>query len=193
MPGIFCTRSPLDAWCSIPAVDASPLARRSLLQPCKLIRDHLMLSLQFRKCVAELLLFPPANAQPRQRSRTSPVSSPAANIIRHRQGNRRRWRREKLGGQGVEPPRQPVGGEASDRGGRALCPARAASCHKGYEDIVIQDLNLSPQVSDALSARALGRPQGESIIADLDPEIIGGYGCNLLACAGAAFLRASRL
>jgi hypothetical protein len=59
VPGIFCTRSLLDAWCSIPAVNASPLARRSLLQPCTLILDRLMLSLQFRKCVTELLIFRP--------------------------------------------------------------------------------------------------------------------------------------
>jgi hypothetical protein len=54
----------------------------------------------------------------------------------------------------------------------------AGSRHKGYEEIVVQDLNLSPQVTRYRRERWM-TPEGETIIAALDPGIVGGYGPNL--------------
>lgn len=52
------------------------------------------------------------------------------------------------------------------------------SRHKGYEEIVVQDLSLSPQVTRYRRER-WETPEGETIIAELDPGIVGGYGPNL--------------
>jgi Transposase IS66 family len=54
----------------------------------------------------------------------------------------------------------------------------AGSRHKGYEEIVVQDLALHPKVTRYRRER-WETPNGETIVAELDPGIVGGYGPNL--------------
>ena len=52
------------------------------------------------------------------------------------------------------------------------------SRNKGFEDIVVQDLGLTPTVTLYRRER-FETPEGKTIVADLDAGIIGGYGPNL--------------
>ena len=54
----------------------------------------------------------------------------------------------------------------------------AGSRNKGFEDIVVQELSLFPRVTRYHCERR-ETAEGKTIIADLDPAIVGGYGPNL--------------
>jgi hypothetical protein len=54
----------------------------------------------------------------------------------------------------------------------------AGSRNKGFEDIVVQDLSLNPQATRYRRER-WETLDGKTVIADLDPAIVGGYGPNL--------------
>src|SRR5271154_7043381 len=88
-------------------------------------------------------------------------------------------------------------GESGDKGGRstrrrgsqldklkvgAIVNVKAnppeGSCKKGFEDITVQDLHLEPTVTRYRRER-WETPDGETIIAELPPGIVGGYGPNL--------------
>jgi hypothetical protein len=56
--------------------------------------------------------------------------------------------------------------------------ASEGSRHKGYEDTVVQDLSLNP-TAILYRRERWEAPDGATIIADLDPGIVGGYGPNL--------------
>jgi len=61
----------------------------------------------------------------------------------------------------------------------------AGSRNKGFEDIVVQDLSLKPQVTRYRRER-WETPDGKTIIAALDPGLVGGYAPICIACVDAA-------
>jgi len=88
------------------------------------------------------------------------------------------------GGGGEKGGRSPQGrGSQLDKltiGATVVVTAKApaGSRHKGYEDIVVQDLSLKPTVTRYRRER-WETPDGETIVANLDSGIVGGYGPNL--------------
>jgi hypothetical protein len=95
---------------------------------------------------------------------------------------------------GTNAQEPPAGGEKSGRSTRrrgsnldrltidetviVTAPAPAGSRHKGYDDIVVQDLSLTPKTTRYRRERR-ETPDGRTIVAELAAGIIGGYGPNL--------------
>jgi len=78
----------------------------------------------------------------------------------------------------IAPARQPT--RQTEDWRNHCCEGRPAYglAQQGIEDVVVQDLSLNPQVTRYRRER-WETPDGKTIIAALDPGLVGGYGPNL--------------
>jgi len=81
----------------------------------------------------------------------------------------------------ASPPRRRGPGVSKlsiDRTVTLSAPAPRGSRHKGYEEIIVQDIAFKPEVTLYRRERRT-RPDGRTVTADLPAGVVGGFGPNL--------------